>query len=289
MGLGLGVRRGLIAPFVLALVLLLGASCAAEDDPSPMLAEGVIDRSAEARRPVDGSAGHSVDFASISVGGNHGCGVRSGGSLECWGDDEFGQASPLPGTFVSVTSGVEHSCGLRSDGSVECWGHDTDGRSTHPSAAFASAGGAKSPACWVETGGSVSCPGRGFQTSPPPGTVGDAASPGVFSSVSAGWYHSCGVTSDGSVACWGYAAFGRATPPPGTFTSVSAGSLHTCGVRTDGSVECWGYNADGRSARPPGTFSSVSAGGTHSCGVRRDGSVECWGGSPQAPSTALVP
>ena len=70
---------------------------------------------------------------------------------------------------------------------------------------------------------------------------------GSFVSVSAGWVHTCGVRSNGSVACWGsdywdgdYA--GRATPPAGSFVSVSAGLAHTCGVRSNGSVACWGSN-----------------------------------------------
>ncbi len=28
--------------------------------------------------------------------------------------------------------------------------------------------------------------------------------------------------------------------PEGEFVSVSAGSAHTCGLKTDGSVACWG-------------------------------------------------
>ena len=63
-----------------------------------------------------------------------------------------------------------------------------------------------------------------------------------FISVSAGgWgHHTCGVTTDGTVACWGNDGYGQSTPPSGEFASVSAGGYHTCGVKTDGSVECWG-------------------------------------------------
>ena len=61
-----------------------------------------------------------------------------------------------------------------------------------------------------------------------------------FASVSAGWFHTCGVRTDGSVECWGWNVVGQATSPSGEFASVSAGNQHTCGVRTDGSVECWG-------------------------------------------------
>jgi alpha-tubulin suppressor-like RCC1 family protein len=58
------------------------------------------------------------------------------------------------------------------------------------------------------------------------------------------------VKTNGSIACWGNNANGEATPPSGSFTSVSAGYLHTCGVKTDGSIACWGDNYYGQ-ATPP--------------------------------------
>ena len=59
-----------------------------------------------------------------------------------------------------------------------------------------------------------------------------------FASVSAAFFHTCGVKADGSIQCWGDSEYGQATPPSGEFASVSAGGFHTCGVRADGSVEC---------------------------------------------------
>ena len=50
----------------------------------------------------------------------------------------------------------------------------------------------------------------------------------------------CGVKSNGSVACWGINVNGEASPPAGSFTSVSAGGVHTCGVKSNSSVACWG-------------------------------------------------
>ena len=67
------------------------------------------------------------------------------------------------------------------------------------------------------------------------------------------------------------------TPPSGTFVSISARLSHTCGVRTDGSVACWGQDLFGEATPPSGEFSSVSAGGFHTCGVRTGGAVACWG------------
>ena len=58
--------------------------------------------------------------------------------------------------------------------------------------------------------------------------------------VSAGDLHTCGVKSDGTVACWGRNSYGESTPPSGRFESVSAGEYDTCGVKSDHSVTCWG-------------------------------------------------
>ncbi|HVH42453.1 MAG TPA: RCC1 domain-containing protein, partial [Labilithrix sp.] len=69
-----------------------------------------------------------------------------------------------------------------------------------------------------------------------------------------GYDHTCGVKTDGTVACWGSNTYGKATPPAGTFRSVSAGFDHTCGVKTDGSVACWGDNGLGEATPPAGTF-----------------------------------
>ena len=47
---------------------------------------------------------------------------------------------------------------------------------------------------------------------------------------------------------------------------MSAGARHTCGVRTNGALACWGANDVGQATPPAGTFTAVSAGGDHTCG-----------------------
>ena len=65
--------------------------------------------------------------------------------------------------------------------------------------------------------------------------------------ISAGAYHTCGVKTDGTLACWGRSrTYGQATPPAGTFTQVTTGWWHTCGVKSDGTVACWGRNLEGQ-------------------------------------------
>jgi alpha-tubulin suppressor-like RCC1 family protein len=119
-------------------------------------------------------------------------------------------------------------------------------------------------------------------------------------SVSAGSEHSCGVTVDDNVFCWGSGLLGNGSalgsPIPvqviGTlaFSSVTAGEGHSCGALTDGRVYCWGLNLDGaignsfpddQLAPVPvslgRTFGSVTAGQRYVCGVTTESTGFCWG------------
>ena len=99
----------------------------------------------------------------------------------------------------------------------------------------------------------------------------------TFTEVSAGSWHTCGLTRDGAVVCWGQNLEGKATPPTGTFIQVSAGDAHTCGLKRDGVIECWGSSRFGQATPPAGIFTQISAGSDHTCGLKTDGSVICWG------------
>ena len=57
----------------------------------------------------------------ISAGGNHSCGLKSDGTLACWGGDRSGQASPPAGTFSQVSAGGWHNCALKTDSTLACW------------------------------------------------------------------------------------------------------------------------------------------------------------------------
>lgn len=94
-----------------------------------------------------------------------------------------------------------------------------------------------------------------------------------FKRVSAGWIHSCGLTDENSIVCWGGSA--GATPPIGKFQQVSVGKINTCGIRDDGRVVCWvGQNI---LASPlAGQFQQLYAGYDFNCGVKIDRTVHCW-------------
>ncbi|NJN68066.1 MAG: hypothetical protein HC884_15830 [Chloroflexaceae bacterium] len=114
---------------------------------------------------------------------------------------------------------------------------------------------------------------------------------GLFTQVSAGRYHSCGIHPGGTLDCWGDNTYGQVITQTSTFLQVSAGRNHTCGIHTDGSVTCWGLNNEGQATPPDGLFLQVSAGRNHTCGVRTDGSVTCWGDSSQGncPVSSSIP
>ncbi len=59
----------------------------------------------------------------ISTGSIHTCGVKSDGTLICWGDGG-GASTPPEGTFTQVSAGFYYNCGLKSDGTLACWGEN---------------------------------------------------------------------------------------------------------------------------------------------------------------------
>ena len=82
---------------------------------------------------------------------------------------------------------------------------------------------------------------------------------GGWTAVSAGANHTCGIRTDGTVACWGDNRWGQANPPGGVFTAVSTGFSFSCGIRPNGTVACWGSDYVNATAPPPDTFVSISS------------------------------
>ena len=145
---------------------------------------------------VTGVESRFVTFSAVSAGVAHSCGVRTDGSVVCWGANHFGQASAPEGSFSAVSAGGVHSCGLGTDGSVVCWGYKSDGRASAPGGLFSAVSAGLAHSCGLRAGRTVVCWGNN--------AFGQASAPGgLFSAVSAGGVHSCGLGTDGSVECWG--------------------------------------------------------------------------------------
>ena len=235
--------------------------------------------------------GRSGSFTAVSAGGEHSCGLRSDGSIVCWGNTDFTQFGRMPeptGSFTAVSAGDRDWCGLRSNGSLVCRGWSLSA----PSGSFTTVSVGGGHGCGLRPDGSITCWGNNNH--------GQATVPsGSYTAVSAATLHSCGLRSDSSITCWGYNDDGQATAPSGSYTAVSAGGEytwagggHSCGLRSDGSIDCWGYNEGGQATAPSGSYTAVSAGAHHSCGLRSDGSIDCWGydwvGQATAPSSSYT-
>ena len=125
-----------------------------------------------------------------------------------------------------------------------------------------------------------------------------------FYQVSGGNNHTCGVTPENRILCWGVGMFGDGTgygydprPPvrvAGTYSfhQVSSGYYHTCAVTTGQRLYCWGRNYDGQIGDGTRTdrtrpvligggrlFRQVDAGIAHTCAIASaDNKAYCWGG-----------
>ncbi len=247
----------------------------------------------------------------------HACGLTANGSAFCWGTGSSGQLgngaasdSPIPVpvsgglTFASLSAGGWFTCGLTATGAAYCWGDDDYG----------------------ELGDNAPVGGGGLNHSVLVPTLVTGGL--VFSQVSAGFTHMCGLTPAGAAYCWGDGSFGQlgnGLQSPGsfasgsatplvvlgglTFSAISAGDSFTCGVTGTGAAYCWGDGRQGTlgdgtlrvSAVPVAvagglTFKAISAGVSHVCGLTTGGSAYCWGanllgetGNPAFAADVLTP
>lgn len=114
----------------------------------------------------------------------------------------------------------------------------------------------------------------------------------VWTDVSAGVDHTCGIRTDHSLWCWGYDIGDLPVQVDASpdWASVEAGYRYTCGLRTDHTLWCYGRNDFGqlgvgdREYRSTPTqvgtdadWTGVSLGFSHTCATRLDHTLWCWG------------
>ena len=85
--------------------------------------------------PLTTAARSRSGAGAVSAGGAHSCGLRTDGTITCWGHNGLRQANAPAGSFNAVSASQYHSCGLRTDGTITCWATTSMGRPVRPLAA----------------------------------------------------------------------------------------------------------------------------------------------------------
>jgi alpha-tubulin suppressor-like RCC1 family protein len=236
--------------------------------------------------------------AKLVLGNYHTCAISTDGRVKCWGSDQLGQLGPgvagdvhAPGAdlrlrgraVLELGAGDDHTCAVLDGGAVKCWGRNDAGQLGL---------------------GDLENRGDG------PGQMGDnlpaVSLDGPAIAVAAGAAHTCAVTDDGAVRCWGAgdagqlgtgSEVGALAPPvsaialPGPALSVAAGADASCALLASGDVVCWGAGGRGQlgsgdlagRAAPAGRVSlpakatALAAGAHHVCALLASGRIACWG------------
>ena len=225
----------------------------------------------------------------LELGFDHAC-VLYDSTIECWGDNNYGQSTPPSGTFKDLAVGNYHSCAINTNDEIECWGRDSHGEvSNVPSGTFQHITAGRYHSCAIDMNGYATCWGISGQ-SPSNGDFGqvdDVPTSVIFSEIDGGMFNTCGVEESGNLNCWGDDRKDQISDMPTDtgYAHVSVGNDHICALKSDATIRCWGTNPsnnsndDGAVSDTPtsGTFLDVQAGYHHSCAVESDGSATCWG------------
>lgn len=285
--------------FSCALTLAGAAYCWGADAFGQLGNGDPLDQSLE----PDAVAGGLV-FHTLSSGVAHSCGLTTSGAAYCWGKTGLGRlgnfaatANPQASapvaveaaglTFATISAGGQHTCALTDAGVAYCWG---------------SAG-------YGQLGNGFANGDSTVQQAVPALVHDPDDGPVTYAAISTGGAHTCALTTDGVVYCWGWNSAGQAgndtaeyivkparvydpDDGPVTFTAISAGGTHACALATDGTAYCWGWNLYGqvgngdeeKKAQPRPApvygglrFVSIDAGDLHTCGVTSSGDAYCWG------------
>jgi alpha-tubulin suppressor-like RCC1 family protein len=195
----------------------------------PRLVSGVSDASAVA----------------AGMGGYSTCAIRAGGTVYCWGQNQYGQlgngtttqaTTPTQVQGISgalaITGGERQFCALLGDGTLRCWGNNQ----------------------WGQLGN---------------GTTTNSAKPvkvnGITKAVAiaAGYHSACALLASGTVDCWGENQYGQLGSPslgfggqsstpvtvqglPGAPGQITAGAEHMCAQMPGQATYCWGRNGFGQ-------------------------------------------
>jgi len=295
------------------------------------LINGTKDLSATTIRSLD-------DVAQLSGGNTHFCALSSSGGVSCWGSNSYGETGDTSqydendkpfsveglGDVLQLGSGsvTDHSCVVLTSGAAKCWGRGDSGQlgngltlATSPPVSVKLGGiiqiamGAahtcallknREVHCWGDNSGHQLGDGG---TSP---SLAPEAVPTLGrdnAQVVVGNWHSCVLTADGAVKCWGTNGSGElgsippdgatpvAVPLPKRAKGLALGAYHSCAILSDNTISCWGQNTSGQIGTGSKTtieaptsldFSpekpvGIAAGSAHTCVLFESGEAKCWG------------
>lgn len=231
----------------------------------------------------------------VSAGSLSACAIMENHQLYCWGSAQQGALGngevnrfDAPPTLVQgdqiwrdIQVGWEYACGITTDNDLFCWGANQHG----------------------QLGNGVLGDWGTGETTPSP-----VAGEYKWLQVAVNDFHSCGITEDQKLYCWGtntYGQLGFLPSGPGgpadpavleprlveldvRWVEVFLGHQHTCGITTDDEFYCWGHNFQNHLGNNAATvslptltgeqhsWSSIATGSLNTCGVS-DGELYCWG------------
>lgn len=143
-----------------------------------------------------------LTFVALTAGGVHSCGLASAGTAYCWGDNGYGELGNGDPTgpeqcysgcstrpvivsggliFSAIVGSADHTCGLTGAGAAYCWGDNHQGQLGN--------GSATSSSIPVAVSGDLS--------------FSAIALGGTHINVAAAGSHTCGLTTNSGLYCWG--------------------------------------------------------------------------------------
>ncbi|MGN6109001.1 MAG: RCC1 domain-containing protein [Kofleriaceae bacterium] len=275
-----------------------------------------------ADEPAPVNIGGARRWSAVAVGESHTCAIELDGTSWCWGknhDGRLGNGDTVDSTspvqtvappLASIAVGAEHTCGLAPEGELWCWGASQHGEipGITTSRLATPTRIAAQPMTRLAIGVSVTCAidgdaqlycsglnGSG-QAGQPPGEThvprrADARSD--WKAIYADYLHACGLTTSGSLHCWGDGRAGqlgdgskldRQLPVdvPGAYVAAALAGPTTLALRADRTLWSTGYDViDQRYTAEPAKISTgvaaAAIGEGHTCALRDDGVLTCAG------------
>ncbi|NUM57924.1 MAG: hypothetical protein HUU56_04790 [Bdellovibrionaceae bacterium] len=206
--------------------------------------------------------------------------------VRCWGTIDYllGFRKILAteienlGQVKFLSLGIRHACAITLDDKIKCWGSNESGQLGNNEISSQN-------------------------TTVKNGQISEVVAIDKAKSVAVGKDHTCAITMDDKVKCWGNNLYGQlgdgsntSSVSPvdvvqlGAVKAISLEAYYSCAITMDDKVKCWGNNYSGQlgngtrqNTNVPGfvanleSVTSMVAGEQHVCVINSENLVKCWG------------